>query len=167
MNTNLRPLLRVALTSAVLLAATPSHAESVATLGADSGGGGSASASVRIRLVVVPVLRLLENKQASWSETPDNSNKLVSQQKLVVMSNLPQGFCVALRQTNAQGHRWQLRALQTDGAQLAPTADGYKLCGTRPGRYNLVVEHELERDTSALQTASAPIWPVQTELTSL
>jgi len=45
-----------------------------------------------------------------------------------------------------------------------PTADGYRLCGTRPGQYTVLLQHRFgTRDSQA----SALHWPVQTDISAI
>ena len=173
MTSNLAPLLQLALASALALGTAAGHAESNAAFGS-----GGASASVRIRLVVEPMLRLLENRQSAWAINPDNGNA-VAQQKIVIASNLRDGFCVDLSQGTADTHTdtdantiassngpaWQITPLQASGAHILPTTSGYQVCGSRPGLYTLVLQHELSR-AQALQASAAAGW-IQTQLSSI
>ena len=166
MTSKLAPLLQLALASALALGTAAGHAESNAAFGS-----GGASASVRIRLVVEPMLRLLENRQSAWAINPDNGNA-VAQQKIVIASNLRDGFCVDLSQGTASNNNsstsnpaWQITPLQASGAQILPTTSGYQVCGSRPGLYTLVLQHELRR-AQDLQASAAAGW-IHTQLSSI
>ena len=151
-----------------------------------AGPSGKASASLNFRLVVPPVMRVLENSHPAQLQPNADGSALLAEQKLVVVSNMKHGFCVALRQNNpALGSGWQLQVADpSGGARLEPIAAGYRLCTTRPGHYTLLLQHAFpgqplpgadERQSASRAmnnpasptSASALNWPVQTELTPL
>ena len=163
--------------AATTLALSPSlvRAESALSVSgggaASAGSNGSASAAVHFRIVVPPVMRVLENSHPSQLETQANG-EASGVQRLVVVSNMKNGFCVALRRAPAPAGLWQLDlAGDRSDAQLTPTADGYRLCTSRPGRYALLLQHRFQPTPSEAPnpapTVTAMAWPVQTELTSL
>ena len=149
------------------------------------GASGKASASLNFRIIIPSVMRVLENSHPAQLQPSADGSALTAEQRLVVVSNMRHGFCVALRQASperAAGWRvgWQLQASgasspgeagaipgASEAAQLSPQADGgYRLCTTRPGRYTLLLQHAFP--TSAVAAVGSPVnWPIQTELTAL
>ena len=165
--------------AAASLALAPALVRAESALSVSGGGAASAgsqphasaSASVHFRIVVPPVMRVLENSHPSQLETQANG-EASGLQRLVVVSNMKNGFCVALRRHTAPAGLWQLDlAGDPSEAQLTPTADGYRLCTRRPGRYSLMLQHRFQPTPSETPnptpTVTAMAWPVQTELTSL
>ena len=163
--------------AAITLALSPALVRAESALSVNGGGAasagnnGSASAAVHFRIVVPPVMRVLENSHPSQLQTQANG-EASGFQRLVVVSNMKNGFCVALRRpATSAGPSWQLDVSGDSGAQLSPTADGYRLCTSRPGRYALLLQHRFQPTPSETPnptpTMTAMAWPVQTELTSL
>lgn len=152
--------------SAAAAALVPSAARAEGALsinaGSPGGSGASASAALQFRVVIPAVMRVLENSHPSQLETAADG-ALVGQQRLVVVSNMRHGFCVALRRNQAGAGPWQLETAANNGAALTPTADGYRLCTSRPGRYSLLLQHRFEPTA----TLTALAWPVQTDITAL
>lgn len=137
----------------LLLGPLPAAAE--ATLVA---GSGQARASLDFRIIIPPVMRVIEN-----SHPAQIKGDRPVEQRLVVLSNMRNGFCARLRVNDPQLTGWQLQTEQTGGVTLQPVAGGYRLCASRPGRYTLHLLHDF--GASAQQAALA--WPVQTELMAL
>ena len=151
-----RPLFAALLASAVLLAPSTGMGES--TLGIQ----GKSSAALDIRIVIPPVMRVLENSHPRQLEAFADG-ETSAQQRLVVVSNMKRGFCVSLRRA-ADLSTWKVQTAPQSGLELSPAADGYHLCGTRPGRYTVVLEHRFgSRDTKA----TALHWPVQTDISAI
>ena len=70
----------------------------------------------------------------------------------------------SLRRAAPQLGTWELQADPNSGVQLSPTVDGYRLCGTRPGQYTVLLQHRFgTRDSQA----SALHWPVQTDISAI
>lgn len=112
-------------------------------------------------------MRVLENSHPSQLQPTADGSALTGEQRLVVVSNMKHGFCVALRQSQAQAGNWQLQSLtQESGTTLTATEGGYRLCTSRPGRYILLLRHEF-LGTYVAGSPAALNWPVQTELTAL
>lgn len=127
-------------------------------------GAASAGASLDIRIVIPAVMRVLENSHP-LQLSADDSGALGGQQRLVVLSTLRGGFCVALRRAQSGGSHWQLDAHPEPGVTLEPAGDGYRLCSARPGRYTLLLQHRFTpADTGT--SASLP-WPVQTDISAI
>lgn len=156
MHRPLRPLLACLSASALLLAPAPSLGESVMTI---QGNGG---ASLDFRIIIPPIMRVLENSHPRQLDTFADG-KVRAQQRLVVLSNLKGGFCVSLRRTAPELGTWELQTAPQSGIQLSPSADGYRLCGTRPGRYTVLLEHIFGTDASV----NALHWPVQTDFSAI
>jgi hypothetical protein len=138
------------------------HAE--ASLG---GATGKASASLNFRIVIPPVLQVLENSHPQHIQSNPDGSSTTAEQKLVVVSNMKHGFCIALRQPDAGNKtHWQLQQSPTSatggGAVLSPTSDGYRLCTSRAGRFTLRLQHQFA------SASRGPLpWPIQAELLTL
>lgn len=147
-------------TIALAVLPAPAGAES-----AVAQGGGSASATVQLQVVVLPVLRLLANAHPA-TVTPQEGQATTVEQRVVVMTNMRHGFCLDLRKDAAAGLNWRVNAVNGDGVDWMQTADGYRLCGLRPGRYDLVLQHAFE-STTARASAGPLRWPVETALNAI
>jgi hypothetical protein len=131
-----------------------------------------ASASIHFRVVIPPVMRVLENSHPAQLQPSADGSALTAEQRLVVVSNMKHGFCVALRQPTPElATGWQLQQAPSEGGGavlISPVADGYRLCASRPGRYTLRLQHAFPPATAEqLARATALHWPVQTDLTAL
>jgi hypothetical protein len=144
----------------VLLAPATGAAESRLA----AAGAASAGASLDFRIVIPPVMRVLENSHPPQLST-QGDGALGGEQRLVVLSNLRSGFCVALRLAQPAAGRWQLDARPEPGITLQPAADGYRLCSTRPGRHTLLLQHRFAPEGASDATGLA--WPVQTDITAI
>ena len=161
MSTVLRSLTTVAVSLGLVLAPLATQAESQMV----SGDSPSASASVHIRVVIPPVMRVMENSHPLVLERPADGGALSAEQHLVVLSNMRQGFCVNLRMAAPGVEQWQLSASADSGVTLQPTGDGYRVCGPRPGRYNVVLRHQFDFSPATQQSAQG--WPVMTDITAI
>ncbi len=123
---------------------------------------GQAGASLDFRIVIPPIMRVLENSHPQLLDTTDGGAS--AEQRLVVMSNMKRGFCVSLRRAAPQLGTWELQTAPQSGVQLSPVADGYRLCGTRPGQYTVLLQH---RFGTADSRANALHWPVQTDISAI
>ncbi|MBU7576205.1 MAG: hypothetical protein KAF64_22790 [Hydrogenophaga sp.] len=123
---------------------------------------GQAGASLDFRIVIPPIMRVLENSHPQLLDTTDGEAS--AEQRLVVMSNMKRGFCVSLRRAAPQLGTWELQTAPQSGVQLSPVADGYRLCGTRPGQYTVLLQHRFGTTDSR---ASALHWPVQTDISAI
>jgi hypothetical protein len=152
-----RPLL-VCLTSSVLLMApAPGMGESLMVTQGNSG------ASLDFRIIIPPIMRVLENSHPRRLEAFADG-RVIAQQRLVVLSNMKGGFCVSLRRTAAELGTWELQTAPQSGIQLTPAADGYSLCGTRPGRYTVLLQHQFGTSDGS---GNALNWPVQTDISAI
>ncbi|WP_332742478.1 hypothetical protein [Hydrogenophaga sp.] len=157
MSRSLRPLLACLTSSALLLAPAPGMGESAMAIQRNAG------ASLDFRIIIPPIMRVLENSHPRQLDTFADG-KVSAQQRLVVLSNMRGGFCVSLRRAAPQLGTWELQTAPQNGIQLSPTADGYSLCGTRPGRYTVLLQHRFGTIDSS---ANALNWPVQTDISSI
>ncbi|MGQ3003359.1 MAG: hypothetical protein ACT6UH_20910 [Hydrogenophaga sp.] len=123
---------------------------------------GKAGASLDFRIVIPPIMRVIENSHPQLLDTADG--KASAEQRLVVMSNMKRGFCVSLRRAAPQLGTWELQTAPQSGVQLSPVADGYRLCGTRPGQYTVLLQHRFGTGDSR---ANALHWPVQTDISAI
>lgn len=154
---SLRPLLACLTSSALLLAPAPSMGESVMVIQGKTG------ASLDFRIIIPPVMQVLENSHPRQLDTFADG-KVSAQQRLVVLSNMRGGFCVSLRRAAPQLGSWELQTAPQSGIQLSPAADGYSLCGTRPGRYTVLLQHHFGTSDGS---ANALNWPVQTDISAI
>lgn len=138
---------------ALLLAPVPGAADAT-----PASEGGKASASLSFRVVIPPVMRVIENSHP----TQIDGGQPV-EQRLVVLSNLKNGFCASLRLSDPAVAGWRLQTDEVGGVTLQPMADGYRLCASRPGRYTLRLQHAFD----AVAPQAALTWPVQTDLFAL
>jgi hypothetical protein len=122
-------------------------------------GGPAASARLTLRVVIPPMVRLQEDAH------PAELASDVAQQKLVIQTNLRQGFCAALRLANDARTGWTLRVAAGDEVWLQPSAEGYRLCTKGPGLHTVHLEHRF--DTPATPDGVPRAWPVRTEIASL
>lgn len=152
-----RHLLPLLATGALLLIPSASIGESVLVQQ------GKASAALDFRIIIPPVLRVLENSHPQQLDTFADG-ETSAQQRLVVMSNMKRGFCVSLRHAAAQLSTWEVQTVPQSGIQLSPVANGYRLCGTRPGRYTVLLQHRFGTSDSS---ANALNWPVQTDISAI
>lgn len=160
----MKPAVRLftALTASLTLQLTPVPGAAESRLA--GAGAASAGASLDFRIVIPPVMRVLENSHSLQLEAQGNG-AFGAQQRLVVLSNMRSGFCIALRLAQPGAVRWQVDARPEPGVQLQPAADGYRLCSTRPGRYTLLLQHRFTPPASG--TTAGPAWPVQTDITAI
>lgn len=144
---------------ALLLAPVAATAE-----GSVASPGGNASAALDFRIIIPPIMRVLENSHPQQLAA-DADGTLGAEQRLVVLSNMKRGFCVQLRLGNTGLEGWQLEATPEPGLTQQTSADGYRFCSARPGRYTLVLQHRFTADNA---TPSAQLhWPVQTDIVTL
>lgn len=158
MNAPKRSLLPALAVCALLLIPATSIGESVLN------SRGNASAALDFRIIIPPIMRVLENTHPAQLDA-ESGGDWSAQQRLVVVSNMKRGFCVTLRMNHPQVGAWRVNAAQTDGVQLTPVSDGYRLCAPRAGRYTLLLDHEF--DPAQTAAGGALRWPVQTDITAL
>jgi hypothetical protein len=133
-----------------------------------AGASGAASASINLRIAIPPVMRVLENSHPAQLRPSGDGSALSGEQRIVVVSNMRHGFCVALRQSDPQLSGWQLQtSAQEGGATLTPIADGYRLCTSRPGRYTLNLQHAFALPSFSGADDAALGWPVTTEISAI
>ena len=113
-------------------------------------------------MVVLPVIKVIEDAHTLNAAKGTTGKRAFSAtQRLVVFSNLSNGFCVTLEQTSAQVGKWSV--------ELAPTTESVKLTSTEAGGYSLCAK-SIGRKTIDLQhnfvlTPGKPVlevfnWPV-------
>ena len=124
---------------------------------------GQAGASLDFRIIIPPIMRVIENSHPLQLDT-SVAGEASAQQRLVIQSNMKRGFCVSLRRAAPQLGTWEMQTAPQSGVQLSPVADGYRLCGTRPGHYTLLLQH---RFGTGEGRASALHWPVQTDISAI
>jgi hypothetical protein len=152
----LRPLSAL-VTSALLLIPATGIGESALVSQGRSG------AALDFRIVIPPIMRVLENSHPLQLDT-SAEGEVRAQQRLVVQSNMKRGFCVSLRRAAPQLGTWELQTTPQSDVQLSPVADGYRLCGTRPGHYTLLLQH---RFGTSEGRSTALHWPVQTDISAI
>lgn len=150
--------------SAALLAVgwllTPATGMSESALG---GASRPASAALDFRIVIPPVMQVLENSHPRQLDT-FAGGEASALQRLVVVSNMKRGFCVSLRQDAAPLGTWEVQTAPQSGMQLSPVANGYRLCGSQPGRYTVLIQHRFRSSDGSLNAVN---WPVQTDISAI
>ena len=144
-------------TSALMLVPATSIGESVLVPQ------GRAGASLDFRIIIPPIMRVIENSHPLQLDT-SVGGEASAQQRLVIQSNMKRGFCVSLRRAAPQLGTWELQTAPQSGVELSPVAGGYRLCGTRPGHYTLLLQHRFGIGDSR---ANALHWPVQTDISAI
>lgn len=139
---------------------------SPATGMSESGLGGAtrpASAALDFRIVIPPVMQVLENSHPRQLDifAGGEANAL---QRLVVVSNMKRGFCVSLRHDAAPLGTWEVQTAPQSGMKLSPVANGYRLCGSQPGRYTLLIQHRFRSSDGSINALN---WPVQTDISAI
>jgi len=124
---------------------------------------GKAGASLDFRIIIPPIMRVIENSHPQQLDT-STDGEASAQQRLVVQSNMKRGFCVSLRRAAPQLGTWELQTAPQSGVELSPVAGGYRLCGTRPGHYTMVLQHRFGTGESR---ANVLHWPVQTDISAI
>lgn len=137
-----------------LATACPATAESVMANGAQT-----ASARLTLRVVIPPMVKLQEDSH------PSELASGVAEQKLVIQTNLRQGFCAALRLSTDVHLGWELRVASGDKVRLQPSGEGYQLCSNGPGVHTVRLEHRF--GTSSAPGGAPLAWPVRMEIASL
>jgi hypothetical protein len=154
--------LHLSLMAGLCLLFLPGAAQAESSMGVH---GGSASATVRIRVVVPPVVRVLQDQHPSTlNATPDE--RLLAEQRLVVSTNMRQGFCLDLQHNISPGTPWHVQSVGGDAVVITAQGGGYRLCGDRQGVYTLVLQHEFQ-PAASIEHGAVLAWPVRTELTTL
>lgn len=144
-------------TSALLLIPSTSIGESALA------NQGKASAALELRITMPPVIRLLENSHPQQLDMSVDG-QASAEQRLVVVSNMKRGFCVSLRRAAHQLGTWELQTAPQSDVQFSASADGYRLCGTRPGQYTLVLQHRFSTSDNGI---NALHWPVLTDISAI
>lgn len=155
-------LLHLSLMAGLCLLFSPVTAHAESSMGVH---GGSASATVRIRVVIPPVVRVLQDLHPISLDVANN-DRLRAEQRLVVSTNLRQGFCLDLQKHVRPDTEWNVQAIGGDAVVITAQDGGYRLCGDRQGVYTLVLQHEFQL-AGSLGDGGTLAWPVRTELTAL
>lgn len=124
---------------------------------------GKASTSLDFRIIIPPFVRVLENRHPLLLEFAADETAR-AEQHLVVESNMKQGFCISLRRTAPHLGTWELQTAFQSEIQLFKVADGYQLCGTRPGQYSVLLQHRFGRNADS---TSALKWSVRTDISAI
>jgi hypothetical protein len=123
-----------------------------------------ASAALDFRVVIPTVMRILDNAHPADLPPPDRDTaRIAVQQRMVLMSTLPRGFCMDLHLGQQTLSDWQLQLSGTPGAWLQASGSGYRLCTGRPGRYDVALNHDFKASNAAEPTRG---WPVQVSFTA-
>jgi hypothetical protein len=154
--------LHLSLMAGLCLLFSPLTSQAESTLGIH---GGSASATVRIRVVIPPVVRVLQDLHPISLEAAVD-DRLRAEQRLVVSTNMRQGFCLDLQKHIGPDTAWNVQAVGGDAVVITAQGGGYRLCGDRQGVYTLVLQHEFQ-PAGSVGNVGALAWPVRTELTAL
>jgi len=132
----------------------------------ESGLGGAsrpASAALDFRIVIPPVMQVLENSHPRQLEA-FAAGEASALQRLVVVSNLKRGFCVSLQQDAAPPGTWEVQTAPQSGMQLSLVANGYRLCGSKPGRYTVLIQHRFRSSDASVNALN---WPVRTDISAI
>lgn len=121
--------------------------------------GQAASARLTLRVIIPPMVTLQEDSH------PHELASEMAEQKLVIQTNLRQGFCVVLRLAADASMGWALRVASGNEVWLQPSADGYRLCSNGPGRHTVYLEHRF--DMPATPEGAPRTWPVRMDIASL
>lgn len=117
-------------------------------------GGQAASARLTLRVVIPAMVRLQEDTH------PQELAPGIAKQKLVIQTNLKQGFCAALSVDGNDLSGWRLRVASGEGVWLQSTHEGYRLCSNGAGHHTVHLEHQFDIDPTVTPRA----WPVRMEL---
>lgn len=132
----------------------------------ESGQGGAsrpASAALDFRIVIPPVMQVLENSHPRQLDT-FAGGEASALQRLVVVSNMKRGFCVSLRQDAAPLSTWEVQTAPQSGMRLSLVANGYRLCGSQPGRYTVLIQHRFRSSDGSVNALN---WPIQTDISAI
>ena len=126
------------------------------------------SARIKITVVIPPIVQILDNKHpVELTFTGEKASRTSAVQHVVLISNLRNGICVELRLAQTQVGGWQIRLSGNASVRVEEMGDGYRLCTSSPGRYELALEHEFVlKDASPLMARAdtALSWPVYVSL---
>ena len=130
--------------------------------------GRSASAAIDLKVVIPLMLKILENSHPQTLVFPGASRTRSSvSQKIVLLSTLRSGFCMDLRLAAVEVATWQLHANGHPGVRIEASDGGYRVCTHRPGRYEVVFEHDFLLKAPLTTVAAVDTvlsWPVHVSL---
>jgi hypothetical protein len=128
-------------------------------------------ASVDFAIVIPAVFRIVENTHPAglvFGDLPSSvagalPASLSISQRLVLVSTLGRGACVDLALALQSVRGWSLKLAHTpSGTRLSAQGAGYRLCLSRPGRFELALQHLFDLPAPSAQgLPPAPLhWPV-------
>ncbi len=128
-----------------------------------------AHAALHFAIVIPQILRILENSHPPVLQTVVYSpaSHITASQRIVVLSTMGKGFCMDMSLTQAQVTDWNLSISGNVGSWLQQTADGYRLCLNRAGRYEMTLQHEFSvKNANLTRSSTLPAldWPVHVSL---
>jgi len=113
----------------------------------------SASASVRIQVIVQPYVHIQRNQHPAFLISADGATS--AEQQLHIRTNQPHGFCLDLNPAQPGTRlQWDLQVVAGDSVTVSPVGPGYRICGDRPGVYQLTLIHRFQH------TPQPTPWPV-------
>lgn len=153
--------LRIGLLAGMWVASAGAHAAS--TLAADSS---NASAKVDIQVVIPAIMRILEDNHPALLAPPDEQQgNRPSEQRIVMLSTLRKGFCLAMTLGTRQVASWQMQLKASPHARMETTAGGYRLCVSRAGRHEIALSHDF--GLGGQPAGATPLdWPVYLSLSA-
>jgi hypothetical protein len=132
--------------------------------------GKPASATLAFSIRIPRVLQVLKNdhpEQLAFGQST------TAEQHLLMVSTLGNGFCAELNLMTDKITDWKLHIADSNGSRgvwLENTADSYRLCTRKPGRYALTLKHVFLRQKSAYANDHnihrTMHWPVSLSLSS-
>lgn len=128
--------------------------------------GSKVSSAVNFSIVIPEVLRILENNYPPvlMAAIDIQVPRISAAQRIVVLSTMGKGFCMDMSLKKSHITDWNLRLSGSTGSSLEQTAEGYRLCLRRAGRYELALQHEFELGAGSLAIAKSQAallaWPV-------
>lgn len=147
--------------TAVFLASASGLVGAAGAFSADASG---SSASLDFRVVIPKVMRIMENDHPLELPAPDrHTSRIAVQQRLVLMSTLPRGFCMDLQIGQQTLSDWQLQLSGSPGTWVQASGSGYRLCTGRAGRYDVALTHDFKASDMQGHLRG---WPVQVGLTA-
>jgi hypothetical protein len=131
-------------------------------------GSSTSSAAIQFAIVIPAILRIVENSHPAMLPIANlGSHRVVAVQKMVVISTLRGGFCMDLQVSRpADQGDWNLK-VRGNGAWIEPGEAGYRLCAAKPGRYELMLQHDFSALYAAAESGSVNsgiAWPVNVSL---
>lgn len=143
----------------------PASASASETLSTD---GRQASAAVNFSIIIPAVLRVIENSYPRLLPVANAQTSDISAlQRMVLVSTLGKGFCMDLQLNRRQVADWQVQLSGSAGARVQASGNGYRVCTSRAGRYELALQYDFSlKDDVRGALAPALDWPVSMSLTA-